>query len=1011
MPSCPPLANTVPDIAGRGGARILAAAALALLAVPALAGPTSGPPPLANAVSPPGAVRIERLATLGGHPAAKAVAIDGGDLYVGFGRRLVISAAAGDQPKVVRGSIELAGDILALVGRWPYVYALTTSAVFAVDGSQPDRPVLTATIAIESTSQGDVAFSGDSLFVGSADGLRVLSTQDPQRPRIMAHLPNYSFVTDLSLREGRLALTTSNMYSDGSLYLLDIRNPTAPIEQVRLPLPETPGLSSGARIDVALRDDGLAVVTTVLDYQTWLLVADVQPGRAARWLDDRRWPLGRGEAFVGLAGNLVYAATFAGVMRVELTRDGPLSAPAWWPIEGDFAHGLAVEEDDLFVATGRGVFHVFDFSFRGSEGATVIATRPVGAADTARVAVAGNRAYVSGSKPGTVDVLDLSDEASIQALGTLAGLPAASSLAAFESSLLVASPDATLRRVDAADVTRPRVTWTLTGTLLSDLAMGPNDILFGASPNDGLVAVDPRDEAAPRVLARLRLAADAPGAGQILVAGTRAYLLGEALGLAIVDIQDPEAPRLLGRLNPLGVRPLGLALANEALAIAHPGGILLVDVDDAAHPALLARFALPAALGTALDVLAIGHEVHVACTGGQDWAADGVIASIDVAQWARPALLSATALPARHLVPLYDEEALVVGADTDGMGTLRRIRLAHAVHYMPRPGLTQAGGGKDVVLRDGIALVAAGSQGLYVVDVSDPAQPRRLATLSEGIATHEVALDGSRAYALTAAGLTVLDMPAAGAPTVRGSYPIGGAVAMAVRAGRMYLITSPPQPALPPEPVVWDLVVWDVAGTGAPTRLGSLSLGDVWSPTGLAVDDQLAYVTTYDGELILVHIAEPARPSVAGRITLGAGAWDVANAGGRALVMVAAGNGDSTLTTVDVSDPTRPRVSAALAFDDGINYFGRLVVDGTRAWLSDPWRGVSLVDVSEPDRLRLLATYWPPEASAAAVMFRAVAADGDRAYLATDDSILWSLGLTDARCLGRCLYLPTLRQP
>lgn len=105
-------------------------------------------------------------------------------------------------------------------------------------------------------------------------------------------------------------------------------------------------------------------------------------------------------------------------------------------------------------------------------------------------------------------------------------------------------------------------------------------------------------------------------------------------------------------------------------------------------------------------------------------------------------------------------------------------------------GSVELGGrGRDFAIDGSLALVALGSEGAVVVDISDPEAPEPLGRLTGMRSASGVALHGGHGFVAAAAqGLLVYDLRNAAAPALLGVVPdLGLAVAVEVMGGSVYV--------------------------------------------------------------------------------------------------------------------------------------------------------------------------------------------------------------------------------
>ena len=369
------------------------------------------------------------------------------------------------------------------------------------------------------------------------------------------------------------------------------------------------------------------------------------------------------------------------------------------------------------------------------------------------------------------------------------------------------------------------------------------------------------------------------------VAGNLAYVA--AGGLQIWDLSDEAAPRLVGSYDARGWTVTSLALAgNLALLSCNGQGLLVVDVSHAATPVLLGSFST--------TNQSVGKAAVV---GSIAYLAGSPLLILDISNPTQPRQL-ATAGASGNAVAVQGRYACLVGDQSMAMLDVNdpaRPVVVADVHVF-------SGSANDVRLVGNYAYVAERlrwdgstrySGGLTVVDVSNPALPRRLSTYQVSTDSDAVAVDVIGTRALVAdAGVQIVD----------------------------------------------------VSAPAAPKRLGTLNT--INTPLGLVASEQRAYLAATEG-LELIDVTAPANPMLLRLIETGGSVQDVAVSGHYALVA----DDSAGLSILDVSDPRQP---ASLGAYRNNGYGRRVVVDGSVAYfLGDV---LHLLDLSEPARPAYLGT-------------------------------------------------------
>jgi hypothetical protein len=239
---------------------------------------------------------------------------------------------------------------------------------------------------------------------------------------------------------------------------------------------------------------------------------------------------------------------------------------------------------------------------------------------------------------------------------------------------------------------------------------------------------------------------------------------------------------------------------------------------------------------------------------------------------------------------------------------------------------------------NGLAYVARGSAGLWIVDVSNPMVPDNIDSISPPDDASDVTvLDGLAYVAGGASGLQIIDIADPNALSLVSVLDTPGLVLdVELENGFAYLAD-----------VYAGVRIVDVSDPGSPVELGAIDTPD--RPRNLAVADGIVYAAAGDGGLRIIDASNPAAPVEIGGLATPAYAYDVEVAGGYAYLSVIyfgqrpPGIG-SSLWVVDISDPTSPLEVGALDFN--ANATGMEMADGL-LYLAGSG-GLRVIDVSNP---------------------------------------------------------------
>jgi len=254
----------------------------------------------------------------------------------------------------------------------------------------------------------------------------------------------------------------------------------------------------------------------------------------------------------------------------------------------------------------------------------------------------------------------------------------------------------------------------------------------------------------------------------------------------------------------------------------------------------------------------------------------------------------------------------------------------------------------DLALAGSLVYVAAGVDGLRVVDVSDPTNPIEIGAFEDVYSvTWKSLVVGS--YALLAHdsdGVLVVDISDQENPELAGSFPTSDAVRdIAVSGDRMYVAASDA-----------GLRIADITDPTAPVEIGALDTSNAWrlEPVGDVVYVVKA-IANQPYELYAVDVSDPAAPVQLGTMQFPGLVWDLIADGDHLYV---AGHDDG-VRIVDISTPGAPVGVGAyslpsvteLDIQDGLLYV---------ASHTNPDGGLYILDLTDPVALTEVGRYQAP---------------------------------------------------
>ena len=232
---------------------------------------------------------------------------------------------------------------------------------------------------------------------------------------------------------------------------------------------------------------------------------------------------------------------------------------------------------------------------------------------------------------------------------------------------------------------------------------------------------------------------------------------------------------------------------------------------------------------------------------------------------------------------------------------------------------------------------------LVVLDLSEPGQVRELgkSRVLPEIVEHVVVAGDYAFVAAGMAGLYVLDVSNPADPAIVGRYepPAGDLRLRGIRGFRVcvsgrYVYFCDGQGGLH---------VLDASRPAEPLCVASL---DDVQARDIAVVDGYAYVGSWNQGLLVLDVSDPAHPKTVAQFEASRAFVEIEAAGGYVYAVGAAGEPSYNwrLFVVDVRDPSKP-VSTGLC---DLDHEGALAVEGKIAYVGDGWQGVEFIRITNP---------------------------------------------------------------
>lgn len=495
--------------------------------------------------------------------------ISGGRAYVAAGPSLRILDVSDPADLQELGAVALTNALgVALDGDYAYVSNGPTGTSI-IDVSDPGNPVEVSTLPSNGSSNGlDVDAAKDMLYIADGGGgLLTADVSDPAAPDTLGSYDAGGFVTFAS-------------YSDGTAYIVggfgftavDVSDPANPVALGTYSLDDTAFEVTVAN-DVAYVGGGQGgfYALDVSDLTAPSLLGSFASGGSVQSLD--------------LSGDDVFLAErYNGLRVLDASDPGNPTSEAFLP-GGGFSFFADIDGDVAYVTDIFGRLRLIDVS--DPDNPQVLSRLNTLPTNTQRVKVRDGLAYVTDadSGPTGLSIVDVSDPTDPQILSTFNTVSQSFGLDLDGDVAYIANGFGGVLAVDISDPTAPSVLGSLPLISIRDVEVA-EDVVYAVSFGQGLTAIDASD---PSNLSELGsfsfgFATDGDFMSGIAIAADTAYLATGA-GFDVLDISDPANIAVLGRVSTpsTGARDVTVAGDRAYLAVDFVG-VRQYDVSDAANP-------------------------------------------------------------------------------------------------------------------------------------------------------------------------------------------------------------------------------------------------------------------------------------------------------------------------------------------------------------------------------------------------------------------------------------------
>ncbi len=405
------------------------------------------------------------------------------------------------------------------------------------------------------------------------------------------------------------------------------------------------------------------------------------------------------------------------------------------------------------------------------------------------ISISDSKAYVAHSNDG-LQIIDISNPANLQLLSSIPMPDTASAVTVVGSTAYVAANFSGTQVVDISDSLNPEILSTIsTPNRASKITVIDNTAYI---QDGGLQIVN------IGYLTRSGIGfADTPGDAQaVALSGNTAYVADLNGYLQVIDITTPEKPEIRSSLELPGWAT-DLALSGNYLYIT-AGDLQLVDISTPDTPQLL-------------DTIPVsGDPTSVVVKGDSVYVSDGDSLHIfDISIPDQPTLLSS----------------------------------------LPIPG----GSARDIAVSSDFAYVAAGGNGLQIVDITNQSSPSLAGQFTDSMSlTTNVVINNNMAYVLDNLRLHILDISNPTSPLRVSTFFLGGSPqALHIDNNLIYIANAD-----------FGLQAIDVSIPAEPNRIGTVATPG--SSKGLYIAGDTAFMADGGNGLVLLPVpVEIFRPNLA----------------------------------------------------------------------------------------------------------------------------------------------------
>ena len=409
---------------------------------------------------------------------------------------------------------------------------------------------------------------------------------------------------------------------------------------------------------------------------------------------------------------------------------------------------------------------------------------------------------------------------------------------------------------------------------------------YVADQTGGLVTLDISDPSAPAIVSTFTgFTRFDHNAYDVYIDGNYIYMCTELDGLYIFDISTPASPVLYSTFND-SVNQLSQFYQSvrdgDTLYIASGAGLVILDISELSDPQFIAS--LNNSYQGVLGLVKIGDYVYL-CTEFTDFY------KVDVSDTSAPLQVDSYDLNHYHSLGITMSGNTIVLANHNFGVRIFDVSGTSITQEGTLPSLGQV---MDCQGKGSYAYVAALTNGLKILDISDPQNPIVETTVELEGNANGIFVENSTAY------IAELDKVESS-----GGY----------------------------------LEIVDISDTSSPSIIGTLTL--TGRPFDLTVKDNIAYISLQTEGLAIVDISDPENPEILSTFDTGGSCYKPEVLGN----ILYAADGTNGFVALDITDKTQPK-KIIDNFDNGT--VQDIALWDSTVFLSGGQKGLAITDMSLP---------------------------------------------------------------